>query len=189
MSTVSTATLPAAGRSREDIWRFAVLGALAASAVALIVFQKSFRHMEAVIASNVFASGNVSTFVGSDDVVVFLLPGSRAFALEVTPECTSAFLIAPFAIIGAGMLLRRRLNPARVLLGVSLAAVLLLLANQLRLGVIAGLVTSLGLERGYEWGHLFVGSLISVVLVAVSGLVVLMIVGSGHRGRHEAAAS
>ena len=56
-------------------------------------------------------------------------------------------------------------------------------------GVIAGLVTSLGLERGYEWGHLFVGSLISVVLVAVSGIVVLMVVGSGHRGRHEAAPS
>ena len=145
-----------------------------------------------MIASHVFARGDVSTYVGADDVVVFLLPGARAFALEVTPECTSAFLIAPFAIIGAGMLLRRRLDPSRVLLGISLAAVLLLLANQLRIGVIAGLVTSLGLERGYEWGHLFVGSLISVVLVALSGAVVLMVVGAGRprrRGRHEAATS
>lgn len=180
---------PAVRRSREDIWRLGVMVALLASAVALVAFQRSFRHMEAVIASHLFAGGGVSTYTGTDAVVVFLFPDSRAFALEVTPECTSAFLIAPFAIIGAGMLVRRRLDPGRVLLGVSLAAVLLLLANQLRLGVIAGLVTNLGLERGYEWGHLFVGSLISVVLVAVSAGVVLIVVGSDRRGRHRGSAS
>ncbi|MFC7486550.1 hypothetical protein ACOCJ7_09960 [Knoellia sp. CPCC 206453] len=185
MSNLSVPLPPVARRSGADIWRWGVMALLLSSAAALIAFQQSFRHMEAVLASHLFDRGGVSTFAGTDDVVVFLLPDSRVFALEVTPECTAAFLIAPFALIGAGMLVRRRLDPARVLLGVSLAAVLLLLANQLRLGVIAGMVTDLGLDRGYQWGHLFVGSFISVVLVAVSAAVALLVIGSGYRGFHE----
>lgn len=161
------------------------MATLAFGAVALVAFQQSIRHLEAVLASHVFAGGGVSTYTGTDDVVVFMLPGARAFALEVTPECTAAFLIAPFAVIGAGMLLRRRLDPARVLLGVMLAAVVLLLANQLRLGVIAGLVTAFGIDQGYQWGHLIVGSLISVVFLGVSAVTVICVVASGHRGRHE----
>ncbi len=173
----------------EDRWRLGVLGVLALTAVSLVVFQESFRHLEALVASRLFAGGGVTTYTGSDDVVVFMLPGSRAFALEVTPECTSAFLIAPFAAIGAGMLLRRRLDPSRVLLGVGVAAVLLVLANQLRVGVIAGLVSAFGIEQGYQWGHLVLGSVISVVFIALSAAIVIFLVASGYRGRHETGTS
>lgn len=159
---------------------------LLVAATALLVFQAGYRHLEALLASRVFAGGGVETFTGSDDVVVFMLPDARAFALQVTPECTSAFLIAPFAVIGAAMLLRRRIDPLRVLLGVSIAAVLLVLANQLRLGVIAGLVTSWGLDQGYQWGHLVVGSLISVAFLAISATIVVLVVSSGRRARHDA---
>lgn len=154
-------------------------------AVALVVFQQSFRHIEALIASRLFSGGGVSTYWGSDDVVVFLLPGSRGFALEITPECTSAFLIAPFALIGAAMLLRRRLDPLRVLLGIAVAAVMLLLANQLRIGAIAALITTFGLDQGYQWGHLIVGSVISVVVLGFSAAMLIFVVSSGYRGRHE----
>jgi exosortase/archaeosortase family protein len=159
---------------------------LLVTAAALLVLQASYRHLEALLASWVFAGGGVRTYTGNDDVVVFLLPDTRAFALQVTPECTSAFLIAPFAVIGAAMLLRRRLDPLRVLLGVTIAAVLLVLANQLRLGVIAGLVTAVGLDQGYQWGHLVIGSLISVVVLAISATIVFLVVASGRRGRHRA---
>lgn len=188
MSRASTPLPPAARWSVQDTWRLGVMAGLVASAAALVAFQQSFRHFEAVIASHLFAGGGVSTYTGTDDVVVFLIPGSRVFALEVTPECTSAFLIAPFAVIGAAMLMRRRLDPARVLLGVSLAAVMLLLANELRLGVIAGLVTNLGLDQGYQWGHLIVGSLISVIFLAVAAIVLFVVV-SGDPGRREVPSS
>ena len=112
--------------------------------------------------------------------MVFLLPDARAFALKITPECTSAFLIAPFAIVGATMLLRRRLDPMRVLLGVSIAAVLLVLANQLRVGMIAGLIDGFGLQEGYKWGHLVLGSLLSIVFLAGSLALLLWVVASGY---------
>ncbi len=165
------------------------MGGLVAAAVALVTFQQSFRHLEVVIASHLFSGGAVTTYAGPDDMVVFMLPGARGFALEITPECTSAFLIAPFAVIGAAMLLRRRIDPARVLLGISLAAVLLLLANQLRVGVIAGLVVAFGLEQGYQWGHLILGSLISVVFLGLSAAIVIFVVASGYRGRHDESVS
>lgn len=162
------------------------MSCLLAVAVALVAFQQSFRHLEVGLASLLFSGGSVTTYAGPDDMVVFLLPGGRGFALEITPECTAAFLIAPFALIGAGMLLRRRIDPSRVLCGVALAALLLVLANQLRVGVIAGLVVAFGLEQGYQWGHLIVGSLISVVFLGISAAVVLVVVTSGDRGRHQA---
>ncbi len=172
-------------RRRLDRWRLTVMALLAGLAGALLVFQQAYRHLEALLASAIFSGGGVATYTGNDAVVVFRLADGRAFGLEVTPECTSAFLIAPFAVIGAAMLLRRRLDPSRVLVGVALAAVLLLLANQLRLGVIAGLVTALGLDLGYQWGHLVAGSLISIGFIGVSAVVFVLLILSGDRGRHE----
>ena len=72
-----------------------------------------------------------------------------------------------------------------MLVGISLAAVLLVLANQLRLGVIAGLVMAFGLEQGYQWGHLIVGSLISIVFLGLSAAIVIFVVATGYRGKHE----
>ncbi len=193
MTAVSRATVVAAGGRDplpvEDLVRRGAMGALLAVAVALVAFQEGFRHLEVGLASLLFSGGSVTTYAGPDDMVVFLLPGGRGFALEITPECTAAFLIAPFAVVGAAMLLRRRIDPFRVLAGVGLAGLLLVLANQLRVGAIAGLAVAFGLERGYEWGHLIVGSVISVVFLGISAAVLLAVVSYGYRGRHEGRAS
>ena len=170
---------------RGDAWRLTVMSVLAIGAGALLLFQEGYRHLEAVLASVIFSGGGVVTFTGTDSVVIFQIGEGRAFGLDVTPECTSAFLIVPFAVIGAAMLLRRRLDPGRVLLGVVVAAVLLILANQLRLGVIAGLVTRFGLDQGYQWGHLVAGSLISIAFIGGAAVVLLCIVLPGRRGGHE----
>lgn len=69
---------------------------LVGAAVALVVFQQGYRNLEAVLASHLFAGGDIRTWAGGDSpIVVFRLGETRAFGLEITPECTSAFLIAP----------------------------------------------------------------------------------------------
>lgn len=153
---------------------------LLAVTVALVVFQGEYRHLEAVLAAQLFSSGGVQTFAQPDSgIVIFQLANQKVFGLEISPECSSAFLIAPFTAIGAAMLWRRRMHPGRVALGVSLVALLLVLANQLRVAMIAGLIDGFGLQEGYKWGHLVLGSLLSIVFLAGSLALLLWVVASG----------
>lgn len=148
--------------------------------VALIVFQKEYRHLEAELAAQLFGNGGVQTYAVPDaGVVIFTLSNHKVFGLEISPECSSAFLIAPFTAIGAAMLWRRRLHPGRVGLGVALAALLLVLCNQLRVALIASLIDQFGLREGYKWGHLVLGSLLSILFIAGSLALLLWIVVSG----------
>lgn len=172
-----------------NVLRLAAVALLLVVAVGLVVFQQEYRHLEAVLASHVFSSGGVQTFTSPDTaVVVFRMADARTFGLEISPECSSGFLIAPFALIGAAMLLRRRVHPGRVGLGVALVAVLLVLCNQLRVGMIAGLITEFGLQDGYKWGHLVFGSLISILFIAGSLALLVWVVVTG-RSRVGAAAA
>lgn len=81
------------------------------------------------------------------------------------------------------MLWRPRLHPGRVGLGVAVVAVMLVVCNQLRVGMIAGLVQVFGLQGGYRWGHLILGSLLSILFLAGSLVLIVWILASG-RARH-----
>ena len=148
--------------------------------VLLLVFQQEYRHLEAVLSAYVFGSGGVYTYAVPDAaVVIFRLADQRVFGLEISPECSSAFLIAPFTALGAAMLWRKRLHPGRVGLGVALVALMLLVCNQLRVGMIAGLIQAYGLQDGYRWGHLILGSLLSILFIAASLALLVWILVSG----------
>lgn len=148
--------------------------------VALVVFQQEYRHFEAVLASQLFSNGGVQAYAQPDSgVVIFQLANHKVFGLEISPECSSAFLIAPFTAIGAAMLWRRRLHPGRVAAGLALVTLLLVAANQLRVAMIAGLIDGFGLQEGYKWGHLVLGSLLSIVFLAGSLVLLLWVVASG----------
>lgn len=148
--------------------------------IALVVFQAEYRHLEAVLAAQLFNSGGVQTFAQPDSgIVIFQLANQKVFGLEISPECSSAFLIAPFTLIGAAMLWRKRLHPGRVAFGVALVALLLVMANQLRVAMIAGLIDGFGLQEGYKWGHLVLGSLLSIVFLAGSLALLLWVIATG----------
>lgn len=173
----------------NSVVRLSAAVLLLALTVALIVFQKEYRHLEAVLAAELFSNGGVQTYAVPDTgTVIFRLANQKVFGLEISPECSSAFLIVPFTAIGAAMLWRRRLHPGRVGLGVALSALLLVLCNQLRVGMIASLIDQFGLQDGYRWGHLVLGSLLSIVFIAASLALLLWIVVSGrsHSGMAEA---
>lgn len=164
-----------------------LLGAalLLGGTVALLVFQQDYRQLEAVVSSHVFGTRGVQTSVVPDAaVVIFRLADQRVFGLEISPVCSSAFLIAPFSALGAVMLWRPRLRPGRVGLGVTVVAVMLVACNQLRVGMIAGLIQVFGVRDGYRWGHLILGSLLSIVFLAGSLVLIVWIVASGRTARH-----
>lgn len=163
--------------------RVAEITFLVGIAVALVVLQSEYRHLEAVLASQVFSSGGIQTFTTPGSAsVVFHLGASKAFGLEISPECTSAFLIAPFAVVGAAIRLGGRVRPGRVTFAVGLAALLLVVANQLRIGLIAALIDTYGLDEGYKWGHLVLGSLLSIAFLGICAALSLYIVSTGRRG-------
>ncbi|MDQ6874672.1 MAG: exosortase/archaeosortase family protein [Actinomycetota bacterium] len=167
----------------RTLGRRCAVGALLAVTLGLIVFQQEYRHAEAVLAAHIF-SGTAA--YASPHAAVVWFPGIKgAFGLEITPECSSALLIAPFTFLGAAMLWRRRLPAGRVALAVTIAAVLLLLGNQARVGLIAALIYSIGLKNGYELGHLVLGSLLSITFIAISVAILVAVTTTGrsdHRG-------
>ncbi len=163
---------------------------LLASAAVLVLYQAQYRHLEAVLASVVFGHGGVRTFTTPDTaIVVFRIGETMGYGLEISPECTSAFLILPFVVVAAAIRLGGRVAPGRALGGVALVAVLLVACNQLRVGMIAGLIQNYGLDVGYQWGHLLLGSLLSIAFLALSAAVLLYVVAFRQSRRPRAVAT
>lgn len=138
--------------------------------VGLFVAQARFRAAEAALSSQVVAAlaHTRTSAVPGQAVLYFGLGGPDALGLKITPECTSAFLIAPLVAVATVMV---RLRPAitrRVLGALALGTVLLIMTNQLRITVVVWLVQWFGPDTGYYWGHTLMGSAVSVVGGAVS---------------------
>jgi hypothetical protein len=96
---------------RERTAGWVLPGLLSAGLVALFAFQAPFRAAESVLAGQTVAAlAHTRTAAVPDRAVVFFNLGTHdALGLHITPERTSAFLIAPMVAVAAVML---RLRPA-----------------------------------------------------------------------------
>ncbi|MGI9092267.1 MAG: hypothetical protein ACR2FF_02220 [Mycobacteriales bacterium] len=150
-------------------------------AALLAVFLRLFRGVEALIAARLYSAGMPTSVDFRGAIVFFGLGQPGGFGLRITPECTSAVLIAPIALVAAGLLSRPRVRWHRVLTGFLAASAVLVIADQLRLGVIAWAVQQFGLQAGFQWSHVVVGSVISLVS-AVGALVILVRIAAGEPG-------
>lgn len=155
-------------------------GVLVLAAVGLLLFQSAYRGFEASVAERLFGLFTTTSANGGDPVVFFGFGRPGAFGLEITPECSSAFLIAPIALVAGALASRPRLPLLRIILAFLLAAGLLAVGNQVRVGLIAGLIEIFGLQESYRWGHTIVGSLVSILFVAGA---LCLFVGIVVRGR------
>lgn len=173
----------AARRSALYVRRGLAIGLLAGVAVALLVFQYQFRHLEAVAAAH--ASDIVTpTLAGSTAPVIWFGLGSpRAFGLAITPDCSSALLIEPLCWLGMLLMIPRRLHAGRVAAALAVSATVLVLGNMARIGVIAIATRVGGTGTGYQFGHLVLGTAISVVCIAMSLTLLTIIVTSQDGGR------
>ncbi len=164
--------------SRDRIIAMVLLAGIAA---ALLGFEYQFRHLEAYTAAHLYSVVTPTLAASSAPIIWFGLGSAGAFGLVITPDCSSALLIAPLCALGVALLIPRKLAVHRVMKAITVAAVILVAGNLARIGVIALAIRVAGIGTGYQVGHLVLGSLISIVCIAVS-LVLLTLIITAHHG-------
>jgi exosortase/archaeosortase family protein len=141
-----------------------LIAALIALATVLVIGHRTYQTIEISLAGlllHVFTSSGVYV-AANQQTVYFGLGSSSPLGLTMTPECTSAFLLIPLILVSTVLIALRPAVTPRVLGSLALAAVILVVVNQLRIMTLAALVGWLGTNRGYYWGHTMIGSLVSV---------------------------
>jgi exosortase/archaeosortase family protein len=162
--------------------RLVPMAVLAAIAVSLVVLQHQFRDLEAVVAAHLCSLITPTLAAPGAPIVWFGLGTPSGFGLEITPDCSSALLIAPLCVLGIGLMVPRKLSLRRVCAGLAVAAALLVAGNMARIGLIAEMIHLYGIGTGYQLGHLLLGSLVSIVCIATS-MVALTLIVTGRAGR------
>lgn len=181
-----TATNVAAHRS-SALSRRLLIGCLLALAAVLVIAHRAYQTVEISLSGlllHVFTSTGVYVAAGQQ-TVYFGLGSARPLGLTMTPECTSAFLLIPLVLVSAVLVGLRPAIGRRVLGSLALAAVVLVVVNQVRIMTLAALVGWLGTDRGYYWGHTMIGSLVSVFGGAIA--LVLFVWLATRRPRSERA--
>jgi exosortase/archaeosortase family protein len=141
-----------------------LIALLAVVATALLLGHQAYQTAEISFAGlllHVFTASGVDV-VSNTQTVYFGLGSSTPLGLRMTPECTSAFLLIPLVVVSSVLIALRPGIAHRVLLSLVVAAGVLVVVNQVRILTLAALVSWLGTENGYYWGHTMVGSLVSV---------------------------
>jgi exosortase/archaeosortase len=77
-------------------------------------------------------------------------------------------LVAPLCVLGIALLIPRKLAVDRVMKALAVAALILVAGNVIRIGVIVLAIRVAGIGTGYQVGHLVLGSLVSIVCIAMS---------------------
>jgi exosortase/archaeosortase family protein len=138
--------------------------AMFVAAVWLALEDAAFRHFEALTASPIagFVTGRRGA-VTSHDLVFFGLGTPRAFGIAITNECTSALLLIPLLVMMGSFTVFSRVPLRRELLALAVGAALMFVVNILRVAGIAWSTWKWGLDPGYKYSHVFVGSAFSLI--------------------------
>jgi len=166
--------------------RVIAIAILALIAVLLMVFQYQFRHLEADAAAHLYGVVTPTLAASRAPIIWFGLGTTGAFGLVITPDCSSALLIAPLCGLGIALMIPRRLTVGRVTKALTAAAAVMVAGNMLRIGVIALAIRVDGIGTGYQVGHLVLGSLVSIVCIALA-LALLTLILTSRRGQVLAA--
>jgi exosortase/archaeosortase family protein len=165
----------APSQTGERTLRVLAAGVLCGLALSLMIYQYQFRHLEAVVAAHLYRLFTPVLAASRAPIIWFGLGTSAAYGLVITPDCSSALLIVPLCGLGVLLLIPRRLAISRVVRALLAAAAVMVAGNLLRIGVIAVAVRFGGLGAGYQLGHLILGSIISIVCIAI-GLTLLTVI-------------
>jgi exosortase/archaeosortase family protein len=150
--------------------RIVVALVLAASGALVMLGEHSIRVAETRIAARVaewvLADVAFPSTRGGQPSVTFVID-ERWFSLIVTPECSVAFYIGPILLLGAAIVLIRRVPIHRVLLAASVSAALLIALNQARFLGLAFALSHFG-RNTFDWWHSLGGSFLMLSGVALS---------------------
>jgi exosortase/archaeosortase family protein len=174
--------------TRGTVTRLALVAALTALLGFTLGVDGRIRGWEALLSSEIVSlvtgtRTGVNPFLA---IVSFPQPSGPRTGLQITPECTSAFLVLPLLIVtGLVTWLRKRLTFWPIA-GLAVTTALLFATNQVRILAVVLLIRGMGFDEGYYWGHTMIGSLISVFGIGISLVIYVMF---AVRGRHKAGAA
>ncbi|NUT43681.1 MAG: exosortase P [Thermoactinospora sp.] len=155
------------GRRVRQLALTAVLVAMGAFVLGVDPY---IRGWEAMLARTLVGLG-ASTDTGVNPlmaIVSFNLETGSPVGLQITPECTSAFLALPLLIVTAAIVWLRRRVTVWPLLALVVAVTLMFATNQVRILTVVVLIKGMGYESGYYWGHTMIGSIVSVIGIGLS---------------------
>ncbi len=150
-------------------------------AVSIVAGQATYRGGEAWLAAG-FARHLISgpTQVIANTATFFVHAGQTGmFGLRITAECSSWPFAVGFTVISAVLMAGSRLGIGRILLAAFAAIGVFVLVNQLRIQVVALASDHWGLDRGYQWSHVWVGTAITIVGAIVAFAAYLVVLGRG----------
>ncbi|MDR6972105.1 archaeosortase/exosortase family protein [Leifsonia shinshuensis] len=140
------------------IVRAAAGAALIALSVLLVIGQQAFRIGEATVMTALvkpFLGDGVFAF--RDQVVIRQTP-SHYLGLQITAECTALMVLIPVLVLSATLItVLARLQWSRWLIGVAVAAGMILVINFARIGMITAATITWG-QAGFDWTHAVFGT-------------------------------
>ena len=157
------------------MFRVTAIVVLAGVALALIVLQYQIRGLEADATAHLYNLVTPTAAASNAPVIWFGPKTPAGFGLMITADCSWALLVAPLCALG--MVLIRPHHPPvhRAAKALAAASAVMVVGNLIRIGVIAVVIRVDGIGVGYQVGQLVLGSLISVVCIALS-LVLLTVI-------------
>ncbi len=127
-----------------------------------------FRNVEATVAPwtfTRFGMGPARHLEGSH----FLTMGTGVpIKFAVTTQCGAMLLTVPLLFAAALVVRSPNVSIARATAAVASCAVLLTIANQVRLVIIGACARWVGFDQGFPLGHLLIGSLFSMAAIGCS---------------------
>lgn len=144
------------------------------AAILCIAFAEQSRMFEADVVRTWFsplAAGGVEVRAGH-----FVLGGDRTLELPQSPDALIGVLLAPVALIGGVILAATKVGWKRVGLSVLVATALIVLVDQLRLGVLLGGSLLPDPDAGTELAQRLVGPLVSILGVSTAYVVFVLLI-------------
>lgn len=147
----------------------------------LVIWQQAHvRIGEAVIAQSWlgwFMSGPVSQV---HDIVFFSWVGGPVIGMQISQECTVAYLLGPMCLLAALMTALTKARLLRLASGLLIGAGLLIIVNQIRVAIIAMSTQHWGIS-GYDVSHKLVGTLVALIGFTIAASVMIIV----STGRHD----
>jgi exosortase/archaeosortase family protein len=155
--------------SRVGRWFAAI--AVGAAGLSLLVFTGGWRGFETWTAAHSIrlVTNHTTTAVVNHGVVVVHHNSASATAFALTNQCTVAGILGALLMGGAPLLLVRRLSMARVSAAIGLAALVLVVANLVRITAIGVAILAWG-HDGFAFSHTYLGSLLTFVGTCLAGV-------------------
>lgn len=176
---------------RVSVWGYVAAALCAAGAVVVYARQAAYRGVEARIeaflineltsvhtlavpqTSTVFTGLGEYTGMGGYTVV----GTGPVMGFTITPECSSAVLVAGFLALTAVALTVRRWSWSAVWAALGVAVAVVVAANLIRLSVVIG-STRVWNDSGYEWSHVYVGTFITLFGLIIALIAYVKLLGA-----------